>query len=142
PAVSPSTSEVVVSVVGLDPAAPVQLVADELLTQLSAFVRAVDPGRVDRDGLERAEASADRVLLHASRGSAPDDVAWRDFCLRVADRIVLVAGDPAPPADALPERAAGADLVLAGGRATREHRSAWEDRMTPRSVHTVSPATC
>ena len=54
-----------------------------------------------------------------------------------ADRIVLVAGDPAPPSEPLPARAAGADLVLAGPPASREHRRAWEELMTPRSVHSV-----
>jgi NTE family protein len=143
PAASRSTSpEVVVAVVGVDAAAPVRMVADELLSQLSNYVRAVDPGRVDRDGLERAEGSADKVVLQATQSSRTDDAGWRDFCLRVADRVVLVAGDPAPPAAPLPARASGADLVLAAGPATREHRRAWEERMTPRSVHTVSPATC
>lgn len=145
PATSRSTSaDVVIAVVGVDAAAPVPMVANELLSQLSTYVVAVDPGRVDRDGLERAEEYADKVVLQASQSSKADDAAWRDFCLRVADRIVLVAADPAPP-DPLPARASGADLVLlvvAGGAATREHRRAWEERITPRSVHTVSPATC
>ena len=143
PAASRSTSShVVVAVVGVDAAAPVPMVANELLSQLSTYLRAIDPGRVDRDGLERAEAAADKVVLHASQSSRADDAAWRDFCLRVADRIVLVAGDSTPPAEPLPARAAGADLVLAGAPATREDRRAWEQRMTPRSVHTVSAATC
>lgn len=61
----------------------------------------------------------------------------RDFCLRVADRIVLVAGDPNPQAARLPARARGADLVLAGPAASREHRRQWEELITPRSVHVV-----
>ncbi len=144
PATSRSASaDVVIAVVGVDAAAPVPMVANELLSQLSAYVVAVDPGRVDRDGLERAEEYSDKVVLQASQSSRAEDAAWRDFCLRVADRIVLVAADPAPPAD-LPARANGADLVLlvVGGPATREHRRAWEERITPKSVHTVSPATC
>ena len=135
-----ASAQVVVAVVGLDAAAPVPMVADELLSQLSSYVRAVDPGRVDRDGLERAEAVADKVVLQASHSSSGDDAGWRDFCLRVADRLVLVAGDPAPP-ESLPARAGGADLVLASPSTNREHRRAWEERMTPRSVHTVSAAT-
>ena len=95
----------------------------------------MNPGRVDRDGLERAERAADKVVLHA----AVDDAGWRDFCLRVADRVVLVAADPAPPSEPLPARAAGADLVLAGPPAGREHRRAWEELITPRSVHMVRP---
>ena len=140
-----ASPQVVVSVVGVDAGAPVSMVANELLSLLSVYMRAVDPGRVDRDGLERAEASADKVVLQASQSSntdSADSAGWRDFCLRVADRIVLVAGDPAPPADPLPARAMGADLVLAGRPANRENRRAWEELITPRSVHTVSTATC
>lgn len=128
----PTSPDVVIAVVGVDAAAPVPAIADALLTNLSDHVRAVNPGRVDRDGLERAEATADKVVLHA----ATADADWRDFCLRVADRIVLVAGDPAPPSN-LPARATHADLVLAGAPATRQHRRDWEESITPRSVHTV-----
>jgi NTE family protein len=136
PAVSrPKSPEVVIGVIGVDADAPVPKVATELLTALSSHVRAVDPGRVDRSGLERAERAADKVVLQA----AVDDGAWRDFCLRVADRVVLVAGNPAPPSDPLPAQAAGADLVLAGPPAGREDRRAWEELMTPRSVHTARP---
>jgi predicted acylesterase/phospholipase RssA len=127
------TPEVVVAIVGIDADAPVAMVATELVTALSGRLQVVDPGRVDRDGLERAERVADKVVLHA----AVDDVDWRDFCLRSADRVVLVAADPAPPGAPLPARAAGADLVLAGPPADREHRRVWEELIKPRSVHAV-----
>ncbi|WP_082277095.1 MFS transporter [Mycobacterium ostraviense] len=128
------TPEAVVAVVGVDADAPASMVATELVTGLSRRLRAVNPGRVDRDGLENAELAADKVVLAA----AFDDVDWRDFCLRVADRIVLVTGNPTPP-QPLPARAAGADLVFAGPRAQRAHRRAWEELITPRSVHSVRP---
>jgi NTE family protein len=134
PAVSRSTSpEVVVAVVGVDADAPVPMAATELVTALSSRLQLVNPGRVDREGLERAERASDKVVLHA----AIDDAGWRDFCLRSADRVVLVTTDPAPPSQPLPARAAGADLVLAGPLASREHRRAWEEVITPRSVHQV-----
>jgi EmrB/QacA subfamily drug resistance transporter len=129
------TPEVVVAIVGVDADAPVAMVAAELVTALSGRLQVVNPGRVDRDGLERAERVADKVVLHA----AVNDADWRDFCLRSADRVVLVAADPAPPSEPLPARAAGADLVLAGPPADREHRRAWEELMMPRSVQTVRP---
>ena len=136
PAAPHSTSpQVVIAVVGVDADAPVPMVASRLVTALSTYLRAVDPGRVDRAGLERAERSADKVVLHAAFG----DRAWRDACLRVADRIVLVAGNPTPPSDRLPARAKDADLVLAGPPASREHRRAWEELMAPRSVQTARP---
>jgi NTE family protein len=134
PAVPPTPAPAaVVAVVGIDAHAPVTMVATELVTALSARLQVVDPGRVDRDGLERAERAADKVVLHAGA----DDAQWRDFCLRSADRVVLVAADPAPPKARMPARAAGADLVLAGPPASREHRRMWEESITPRSVHSV-----
>ena len=129
----PASPDVVIAVVGVDAVAPVPRVVNALLTTLSSYVRAVDPGRVDRGGLERAERTADKVVLHATVA----DADWRDTCLRVADRVVLVAGEPAPPSDPLPARAMGADLVLAGLPASREHRRAWEELITPRSVQTA-----
>jgi EmrB/QacA subfamily drug resistance transporter len=127
------TSEVVVAIVGVDTDAPVSMVATELVNALSSRLEVLDPGRVDRDGLERAERVADKVVLHAG----VDDQDWHDFCLRSADRVVLVAASPAPPSRPLPKRAVGADLVLAGTPADREQRSAWEELLTPRSVHPV-----
>ncbi len=132
---APKTSpEVVVAVIAADDNAPVAMVAAELCTALSSRLRVVAPGQVDRDGLERAERCADRVVLQA----VVDDARWRDYCLRVADRVVLVAGHPAPPSEPLPASAVGADLVLAGPPAGRQHRQAWEELITPRSVHEVS----
>ncbi len=127
--------DVVVAIVGVDAHAPVAMVATELVTALSDRLLVVDPGRVDRDGLERAERVADKVILHA----ATDDAQWRDFCLRSADRVVLVAADPAPPSAPMPARASGADLLLTGPPASREHRRRWEELITPRSVHAVRP---
>jgi NTE family protein len=132
----PATSGAVVAVIGLDADAPVLMVATDLVIALSAYVAAIDPGRVDRYGLERAERAADKVVLHATS----DDTGWQDFCLRVADRTVFVAGNPVPPSGMLPKRAVGADLVLAGPSAGREQRRIWEDLMMPRSVHAVHPA--
>jgi NTE family protein len=133
PVPHPPTPEAVVAVIGLDADAPVPMVTTELVRALSARLRAVAPGRVDRDGLERAERAADKVVLQA----AIDDPGWRDFCLRVADRVVLVASDPAPQSEPLPTRAQGADLVLVGPPASLEHRRGWEALITPRSVHAV-----
>ncbi len=130
-----STPEAVVTVIGADHTAPVATVAANLCAALSKRVRAVAPGRVDRDGLERAEQDADRVVLQA----ACDEPDWREFCLRVADRVVVVAGDTVPPADTLPARAQGADLVLTRPSADRR---AWEEVIAPRSMHAVRPKSC
>jgi NTE family protein len=129
------TAEVVVAIIGVDAEAPVPMVATELVNALANRLHVVAAGRVDRDGLERAERVADKVVLHA----AVDDADWRDFCLRSADRVVLVAGHPTPPSQPFSERAVGADLVLAGQRADREQRCAWEELLMPRSVHVIRP---
>ncbi|MHA7651594.1 MFS transporter [Mycobacterium sp. ML4] len=130
-----STPEAVVTVIGADHTAPVAMVAANLCVALSDRLRVVAPGRVDRDGLERAERDADRVVLQAT----VDEPVWRDFCLRVADRVVVVAGDSVPAAETLPPRARHADLVLPRPGADRR---AWEELITPRSMHAVSPHTC
>jgi NTE family protein len=135
PAVPRATRDSVVAVVGIDAGAPTAMVATELCAALSTRLRSTAPGRIDRSGLERAEQDADRVILDAS----VDDGDWRDFCLRVADRIVLVSGTRELPSEPLPDRATGADLVLSGPPADRAHRRAWENHITPRSVHTLDP---
>lgn len=143
PSSARSARNAVVAVVALDAAAPVREVSAALLRHVQHWRRAVDPGRVDRDGLDHAERGVDTVLLTAPAGSAgfigttgaESDPDWQAFCLRVADRVVAVTGDPAPPPYALPERMFGADLVLAGRYPTRDQRRAWEERLAPRSSH-------
>jgi EmrB/QacA subfamily drug resistance transporter len=127
-----TTKDVVIAVVALERGAPAKECAAALVRQMKPYVRVVDPGRVDREGLERAERDADKVVLSATTSTK----AWRDYCLRVADRIVLVTNDPQLPAS-LPERAAGCDLVLTGVPASREQRAEWEVALRPKSVHVV-----
>ena len=127
------SSDVVVAVVGLDEGAPVDACAAALVAHVGQHLRVVAPGRVDREGLERAERDADKVVLTAGTG----DRAWRELCLRVADRVVLVTSLPSPPEQPVPPRAAGADLVLTGAARTREQRRQWEATLVPRSTSAV-----
>ncbi|HET6168350.1 MAG TPA: DHA2 family efflux MFS transporter permease subunit [Marmoricola sp.] len=129
------SGDAVIAVVGLEPGSPVEELAATLVEQMARRVTVVDPGRVDRHGLESAEKAAAKVVLQA--GVA--DAEWRDFCLRVADRVVLLAG-AAVPTD-LPSRAQGADVVLTGRRATGEDLRAWERAVAPRSTHVVPEVT-
>ncbi|MCZ4499220.1 MAG: conserved transrane transport protein, partial [Marmoricola sp.] len=122
----------VIAVLALDEAAPVEAVSAALLDQLRRTTSAVDPGRVDRDGLERAELAATKVLLTAG----PTDRDWWDFCVRAADRIVVVAGQAPAPGLAIPERVGGADLVLVHHAGSGE-RVAWDYLVRPGSVHLV-----
>ena len=64
---------------------------DHLKARLATHLSVVDPGTVDADGLARAEQDDDRVLLVADGVAAGSDHSWRDFCLRQADAVVLVA---------------------------------------------------
>jgi NTE family protein len=125
------SGDVVVSVVGTGPGAPVREITTALVQQLATKVSVVNPGRVDAAGLESAEAAADKVVLAADTS----DPEWSAFCLRVADRVVLVSA-PGLPGE-LPDQAHGADVVLTGRRATTEERRAWEQEVVPRSMHEV-----
>ncbi len=122
---------VVIAVVGLDRYAPVDEVAEGLAQGLRTHLRVVTPGRIDSAGLEQAEQAGDRVLLAAGSG----DRDWHAFCLRAADRIVLVSRAAEPPKK-LPARARGADVVLPR-TTSAEQRTQWEERVTPTSVHAV-----
>jgi EmrB/QacA subfamily drug resistance transporter len=125
------SGDVVVSVVGHGPGPGAAEVTAALVEQMARTVTVVNPGRVDAAGLESAEAAAEKVVLRADAS----DPGWRDFCLRVADRVVLVSGPELAPD--LPERARGCDLVLTGRPATAEERRAWEAALAPRSVHEI-----
>ena len=128
------TADVVIAVVGLGTTGPAQEVSRALVEQMSGHVKVIDPGRVDRDGLEQAERVAEKVVLTADG----TDLNWRDFCLRVADRVVLVATEP-EPSHHLPERARGCDQVLTGPTRTTEQRRKWFAALEPRSTHVVAP---
>ena len=131
PAAAPPPERVgVVAVVGLGDGvrpADVGQVAAALRTRLASHLSVAVPGVVGRDGLARAERENDRVLLVA--GSSPDDgdAGWRDFCVRQADAVVLVArsGDPVPTASPSPAPARRPELVLLGPAPTPEQRVAW-----------------
>jgi len=92
-----------------------------LQATLGKYVRVGVPGRVTIEGLDRAERDHNRVLLVADRR---DDSSWREFCLRQADRLVVVAGDPGrrPPADL---QAPSAYVVLTAQPSSRADLLAW-----------------
>ena len=129
PARADGTQPVVVSVIGLHPGAPVDAVAAELVAHLRTRLRADLLGDPGPESLERAEAELDRVLLVAGA-----DDPHRDFCLRQADHLVLVAAAAAaPPADA-DVLGTGADVVLVGGRPPEEALRLWCEALDPWQV--------
>jgi hypothetical protein len=94
------------------------------------------PGQVGPDGLERAEADHDRVLLVAEE---PDDDWWR-MCVRQADQLVLVAPWTARAPEGPPLGRTDADLVLVGARPPRDQVRSWaasrRGRWSSRRPHT------
>ena len=119
----------VVAVVGLGSAVTAQQVAAvgaALGTRLRQHLRVVTPGVVSPDGLARAERDHDRVLLVAASADARD-AGWREFCLRQADAVVLVASgaEPALEVGPSPAPARRPELVLLGAPPSPEQRVAW-----------------
>jgi predicted acylesterase/phospholipase RssA/CRP-like cAMP-binding protein len=90
-----------IAVTSLDPASGRALWAElgEALARLGPVARLEhDPEQDERaysKMLDRAERDAARVLMLTGSPSEPD--AWTTFCLRQADRILLVAGGGDPP---------------------------------------------
>ena len=120
----------VVAVVGVGPAvsaAEVAAVGEVLGRRLREHLRVAAPGEVGPDGLARAERDHDRVLLVAASSADGPDAAWREFCLRQADAVVLVAnaGDAVPATGPSPAPARRPDLVLLGAAPTPDQRVAW-----------------
>jgi NTE family protein len=79
--------------------------------------------------LAELERDHDHVLLRAGSGSA-----WRDFCLRQADRVVVVAGDTAPERGDVP---AGSDVVFLGVP-TPALVASWRAHAAPRVHHVLA----
>ena len=123
----------VVSVVGIHPGAPVEAVGAGLLTELRTHLRVDTLASPTPEELQRAEGSLDRVLLVAG-----SDDPSRDFCLRQADHVVLVAAADAavPDAESLDQQ--GADLVLVGVRPEEEMVRRWCHALEPWQVTIVA----
>lgn len=122
-----SPQPTVVAVVGMQPGSGAADVAHLLGARLALHLRVAAPGVVDPQGLDRAERHHDRVMLVADGAAAGTDHAWRDFCLRQADAVVLVAQADAPPPIDPPAPAPGRspDLVLLGRSVGPDRRAAW-----------------
>ena len=117
----------VVAVVDLHRGGGAAGVADVLARRLSVGHRVATPGVVGAEGLERAERIHDRVVLVAEKGPTDADEAWRGFCLRQADAVVLVGRHDADvlTASLVPAPGRQPDVVLLGGPVAPERRVAW-----------------
>ncbi len=131
PAVSAGTPQPrLVAVVALGTGAPAAEVADELAAELSQTLRVGTPGRVEPDGLERAERDHDRVVIVAEDPRI--DPEWWRMCVRQADHLVLVAAPGQRVPDGPPLGRTDADLVLVGSPRPRgEEVRAWAAAIDP-----------
>ncbi|MET0739925.1 MAG: MFS transporter [Candidatus Nanopelagicales bacterium] len=134
----------VISVVGLHPGAPVEAVTHQLVAAISEHLRVIAPGVLTPEALEYAERDHDRVILHVGLDSpdADDQMAWRDFCLRQADLVILVAisTEPVPPAARRLGVPTGADLVLVGDPPPASGQlSDWSAALEPWQVTVAAP---
>ncbi|HEV8249386.1 MAG TPA: patatin-like phospholipase family protein, partial [Gaiellaceae bacterium] len=89
--------------------------------------------RPDGGGWSAELAALEAGHAHVLLVARPDDAEWADFCLRQADRVLLVAGG-APPAP-LPA-VAECELALLGAP-TAETVAAWRTTFSVRAHHVV-----
>jgi predicted acylesterase/phospholipase RssA len=111
-----------VAVVALDRLAPIGFVAELLERSIADVVPVARLANGVATDLEAAERAHDVVLLEVSA----DASEWRDFALRQADRVLLIAAATTDP-DTLPPLTADIDVWLLGDGATRERLVAWHD---------------
>jgi predicted acylesterase/phospholipase RssA/CRP-like cAMP-binding protein len=132
PAAEPASRPGVVSVLAAHAGAPAARVAYLLTEQLAETMRAVLPGRLDAEGLARAERDHDCVVLVANGL----DAEWDAFCRRQADLTVVVAASDttAVPLDGVRRP----ELVLVGRPAPSASLAAWSAALDPWRITAVS----
>ena len=125
----------VLAVVAIGDAPGFDAFADALVTSLTALADVVASRRLNANGLLRAEAEHDRVVLISN---SPDDDPWRAFCLRQADRVVFVAAAETPVPDS---RLAVRDsyVVLVGAHPDGVRMTEWWDALSPRFSFVAAP---
>ncbi len=126
-ALSPPTPPRVVAVVaGSASVTPGDVAAATatLTARLAAHQRVVSLGRVDADGLARAEEDAERVVLSAD-STAGEDEDWRAFCLRQSDVVVLVVRAADPPVQPPVAPATQPELIVLGDPPEATQIAAW-----------------
>jgi NTE family protein len=123
---APATQPHVVAVVGLLDGSGAADVAAAVVDRLGRYVSVVAPAYVGAEGLARAEVEHDRVVLVADGSDPVDRPGWREFCLRQADLVVLVARtDQAPVPPGEHPLAASPELVLVGDAPSPSVRAGW-----------------
>jgi predicted acylesterase/phospholipase RssA len=130
-----ATPPQIITVVGLDAAAPSAEVAENLASALSGHGSVASLKAGELATIDRAERDADRVVLWG--GAAPGD-PWTELCLREADLVIATtSGAPEP---AWRERATalhGCELLVLGPAVAR----AVLDNLQPREVQVILDAS-
>jgi NTE family protein len=128
-----------IAVTSLDPAAGRAVWAklgDALAALGPVAVLEQDAGRDERAygaALDRAERDASRVLMLTGSPAGPD--SWTTFCLRQADRILLVVGEQGPPRSGFSDSSI-CDVVMPAPIRAPVAR-AWMDATRARALHPV-----
>ena len=123
---TPAAEPRVLSVVAVGEA-PLAQVAQLLEQALARRVDLAAPHTVSPDELDRLEQSHERVLLRAD-----EEGSWREFCLRQADRLLLVADSTTPPPPFEPH--CPCDVLLVGRAPSRPLVLEWHDALSPRQL--------
>ena len=124
----------VVAVVPLHLGADAAAVADALVTRLARTARVVRLEGAGAEAVERAERDGALVVLTASA----EDEAGRDFAVREADQVVLVADASTRPGSVGGwSGARRPDLVLVGSRPAPDLLTAWSTALDPWQITVV-----
>jgi predicted acylesterase/phospholipase RssA/CRP-like cAMP-binding protein len=136
---------VTISLLALQPRQPLDEVCEGLLAALRSWGRvALLDGRgqgADSGGhasaLDRAESEHRQVILVAKAVKRRDD-PWAQFCIRQADRVLVVAGEGEIPAvcDSF-RQLRGCDLLFCQRRSQPVDIAPWVDLLQPRATHIV-----
>jgi predicted acylesterase/phospholipase RssA/CRP-like cAMP-binding protein len=128
------------SVIALVPAhtgLPLEEVAAGLANELRT---AGSVARMDRPAAEPFDPTAEAALLERYEQDhdfallvSPEEGDWRDFCLRHADRVAVVAGDLPVPSALPTSLLAGCDLLFLPE--DEGHLGEWLDALEPRAHH-------
>jgi EmrB/QacA subfamily drug resistance transporter len=121
----------VVSVVGFGDDAPVLQAAQLLHDELAATLDVHLSHGMSAEELHRVEPLHDRVVLVAPDPSDP----WHGFCVRQADRLVVVASSASPPRPL--DTARDGYVLLVGARPDAKRLVEWHDAVSPRITHAV-----
>ncbi len=109
--------------------------ARELAEQLGGpgrleLLTAADSQGSKSELLDRCERANDQVLLHADAARGEE---WDAFCLRQADRVLVVVGGDGRPPPGLD----GADLAMLGWPDCQPRLEPWMSAVHPRAVHLI-----